>query len=57
LEERGIDGKITLKWIFRKWDRVIDWIGMDHDRDRWLALVYTVMNLRVPQNAGNFLTS
>jgi hypothetical protein len=35
----------------------IDWIDMAQDRDRWQALVSAVMNLRVPQNAGNFLTS
>jgi hypothetical protein len=35
----------------------MDWIGMAHDRDRWRALVNTVMNLWVPLNAGNFLTS
>jgi hypothetical protein len=35
----------------------MDWIGMAHDWDRWRALVSAVMNLRVPQNAGNFLTS
>ena len=35
----------------------VDWIGLAQDRDRWRTLVSTVMNLRVPWNAGNFLTS
>ena len=33
------------------------WIKATQDRDRWRALVNVVMNLRVLQNAGNFLTS
>jgi hypothetical protein len=35
----------------------IDWIDLIKDRDRWQALVKVVMNLQVPYNVGNFLTS
>jgi hypothetical protein len=33
-----------------------DWIELAQDEERWLTLVNAVMNLRVPQNEGNFLT-
>jgi hypothetical protein len=39
----------------RGWDGV-DWIDMAQDRDQWRALVNTVLNLRVPLNAGKFLS-
>ena len=54
----GLDGRIILRWFFRKWDvGGRDWTDLAQDRDWWPALVSAVMNLRVPLNAGNFLTS
>jgi len=35
----------------------MDWIDLAEDRDRWRAVVNVAMDLRVPYNAGNFLTS
>jgi hypothetical protein len=49
LEDPGTDGRIILKWIFKKWDGGgRDWIDMAQDRDRWRALVSAVMNFGVP---------
>jgi hypothetical protein len=48
LEDRGVDGRIILRWMFSKWDGGMDWIDVAHDRDRWRALVNAVMNLRAP---------
>ena len=44
----GIDGRITLRWIFRKWAVwVMYWIELAQDRDSWRAVVNAVMNLQV----------
>jgi len=37
--------------------RGMDWIDLAQDSDRWQALVNALINIRVPQNEGNFLTS
>jgi hypothetical protein len=43
----GLDGRIILGWVFRKWDVGVwtDWLIQD--RDRWRAILKRVMNLRV----------
>ena len=47
--DQDVDGRIILRWIFRKWEGVCgDWMELAQDRDRWRALVSTVMNFRVP---------
>jgi hypothetical protein len=56
LEDPGIDGRIILRWIFRRLDRGTDRIDLAREGDRWRARVGAVMNLRAPSMRGIFLT-
>jgi hypothetical protein len=41
-EDLHVDGKVILEW------EGVDWMHLAQDRYLWLALVNTVMNLRIP---------
>jgi hypothetical protein len=45
---------IRLDLVEVGWDDV-DWTGLAQYRDRWRALVNSVLNLRVPYNAGKHI--
>ena len=47
MEDPVTDGRIILKWIFRKQDGGMDWIDLARNSERWWALVNAVMNLRI----------
>ena len=47
LEDRGVDGRIILKWILEKWDGAVECIDLAEDRDMWGVFVNAVMNLLV----------
>ena len=64
----NLGGKIPLGRPRHRWDDNIkmelqevgcgcDWIKLSQDKDRWWALVNAVMDLWVPLNSRNFLTS
>jgi hypothetical protein len=50
-EDMDIDGRIILGWVLRKQGGKV-WTGFV-----WLRIRATVMNLWVPQKAGNILIS
>ena len=60
LEDPGVNGRIMLRRILMKCWEGCGWHGLDlsgSDRDSWRSLVNAVVNLWVPSNAGDFLTS
>jgi hypothetical protein len=46
-EGRGMDGRMGSEWILERLVGGVEWIQLAQDRDRWRALMNTVMNLRV----------
>jgi len=48
LEDLDVGQKVLLKWIYKVWIGVMDWIDLTKNRGRWPALVKAVMNFYVP---------
>jgi hypothetical protein len=46
LEDQDVGGWIILGWIFQFGWGYVDWIDLAQDRNRWRALVNSVLNLR-----------
>jgi hypothetical protein len=45
LEDPGVDGRIILRWIFKRWDGGTDWTDLAQDRYRWRAVLYAVRDI------------
>jgi len=52
LEHPGVDGRIILKFVFKKWDGGMDWIDLDQDRERCLAVLNVIMNFGFHKTQG-----
>jgi uncharacterized phage-like protein YoqJ len=48
LERHKRRWKANIRMDLRDRVKVVDWIYLIEDRDQWLALANTIMNLRVP---------
>jgi hypothetical protein len=58
LKDLDVDGRIILKWIFKKWDGGIDWIVLAENRDRMVGSCECSNEHSDSVNySGNFLTS
>jgi len=47
LDDLGADGKARIKWMLRKWDRGMNWIGLSEERNTLRGVVNAAMNTQV----------
>jgi len=48
LVDLSVDGRVILKYTFKKWEGGMDWIDLCQYTERWRALVKSVTNVWVP---------
>jgi len=53
---RGWEDRTKMDFQEVGWDEGMDWIDLAQDSDRWRGVGNAVVYLRVPENAGKFLT-
>jgi hypothetical protein len=44
--DQGVDGSMGSEWILGRLAGRVDWIRLDQDRDRWLAVWNTMINFQ-----------
>jgi hypothetical protein len=52
MEDLCVDGRIILKLILKIGWKIVDWIDLARNRDKWQDVVNAVVNIRVPQMRG-----
>jgi hypothetical protein len=52
LEDPGVDGRIIIRWIFRKWDGSMDLIDLAQDKNSWRALINAVRTFGFHKTRG-----
>jgi hypothetical protein len=57
LENLGVDGRIILNCIFKRWDGGHDWIDAAQNMGKQQTPEYAVKELWVPQTVGNLMAS
>jgi hypothetical protein len=48
LEDAGIEGRILLNWVFKKWDGGVEWMDLIQNTDGWWAFENATRNLQFP---------